>query len=114
MEKRLVCSYDDINDTFVGKVSDEKGFYADYGICNGIYVGVNNSNYPTLIHVSHASKVFNAPKQILKNNNIEILLDCSDSALLFKMFIDGLEIFSTSCKNNFGIPALHYSINSNF
>ena len=32
MKKRLISSYDEINDTFVGKVDGEHGYCADYGI----------------------------------------------------------------------------------
>ena len=35
MEKRLISSYDEINDTFVGKVDGENGYVVDYGIGNG-------------------------------------------------------------------------------
>lgn len=112
MEKQLILTYDEINDTFVGKKENENRLFADYGICDGIFFGVDNYNYPTFLHVSHASKVFNAPKTILKNNNIEIQIDCNDSTLQFKMFIDGLEIFSTICENNFKIPQIQYLINT--
>ena len=39
MEKRLISSYDEENDTFVGKIGDENGYVADYGISKGIYLG---------------------------------------------------------------------------
>ena len=65
MKKRLISSYDEENDTFVGKVDDEKGYKADYGISDGIFLGINNSNLPTSVFISNASEVLNTSKSIL-------------------------------------------------
>ena len=37
MEKRLISSYDEESDTFVGKVVGEHGYVADYGISDDIF-----------------------------------------------------------------------------
>ena len=42
MKKRLISSYDEINDTFVGKIDGEDGFCADFDISNGIFLGVKS------------------------------------------------------------------------
>ena len=47
MKKRLISSYDEENDTFLGKVDGENGYVADYGISDEVYLGINNSNLPT-------------------------------------------------------------------
>ena len=57
MEKRLISSYDEINDTFVGKVDGENGYCADYGISEGVFLGINNANFPNSIFVTNASEV---------------------------------------------------------
>ena len=113
MEKRLISSYDEINDTFVGKVDGEKGYCADYGISEGIYLGINNSNLPTSVFVANASKVLNAPKSILESADVKIDIDCNEYCLSFAMIIEDFKIFSTRCTNRFGIPNIKYTIDSN-
>ena len=54
-EKRLISSYDEINDTFVGKVDGEHGFFKDYGISDGVYLGINNQHFPTTVFVPQIS-----------------------------------------------------------
>ena len=49
MKKRLISSYDEKNDTFVGKLQEESGYYVDYEISDGIYMGINNFNLPSAI-----------------------------------------------------------------
>ena len=114
MKKRLISSYDEVNDTFVGKVDGEKGYCADYGISNEIFIGVDNSHIPTSIFISHASEVFNIPKQNLESNNVKISINCDDIFLYFNMYIEDLKIFSTKCPNHFGIPNMHFLIDSNY
>ena len=113
MEKRLISSYDEINDTFVAKVDGESGFIADYGISDGIYLGINNSNLPASIFVPNASEVLNISKSILESANIKINIACDEICLTFSMCIENLKIFSTTCKNHFGIPKIKYEIDSN-
>lgn len=114
MKKRLISSYNEENDTFVGKVEGEHGYSADYGIYDGVYLGINNSHLPALIYVPNASKVLNTSKQVLESADVKIAIDCDDICLSFLMCIEDLKIFSTTCKNNFGIPEISYEIDSNF
>lgn len=113
MKKRLISSYDEENDTFAGKVDGENGFKADYGITDGIYLGVNNSNYPTSIFVSNASEVLNTSKNILESADVKIKIDCDEAFLTFRMCIEDLMVFSTRCQNHFPIPKMTYEIDSN-
>ena len=71
MKKRLISSYDEINDTFVGKVEGENGYCADYGISGGVFLGINNSNFPTSVIVPHASEVFNTSKETLESADVK-------------------------------------------
>lgn len=113
MEKRLISSYDEENDTFVGKIGDENGYVADYGISKGIYLGINDSNLPAAVLIPNASKVLNTSKSVLESSDVRIGIDCDNSCLTFRMCIEGLLVFSTKCKNNFGIPDLNYLIDCN-
>ncbi len=114
MEKKtLISSYDEVNDTFVGKVNGESGFCADYCISDGIYLGIDENNIPNSVYVDGASRVLNISKQILENSNVEINIECDSICLIFQMFIEGLNICSIKCENIYGIPAINYSIDSN-
>lgn len=113
MEKRLISSYDEINDTFVGKVDGENGYCADYGISDGIYLAVNNCNLPASVFVPNASKVFNTSKSVLESSNVRIDIVCNEIFLSFTMSIEDLKIYSTTCRNRFGIPNIKYEIDSN-
>lgn len=113
MKKRLISSYDEINDTFVGKVDGEHGYFADYGISEGIFLGINNSNYPTSIFVPNASEVLNTSKETLESADVKININCNELCLYFDMCIENSKICSIRCKNNFGIPNMEYEIDSN-
>lgn len=113
MEKRLISSYDEVNDTFVGKVDGETGYCADYGISDGIFLGINDSRIPTYVFVPNASEVFNIPKRILESANVKIAISCDDVFLSFNMCIDDLKICSVKCKNHFGMPNLNYLMDCN-
>lgn len=113
MKKRLISSYNEENDTFVGKIDGEHGYSADYGIADGIYMGINNSNLPTSIFIPNASEVFNISKSILESSNVKIGISCDELFLSFRMCIEDLVIFATKCRNKFGIPNLKYEIDSN-
>ena len=39
--KELISSYDEVNDTFVGKMSDKNGYYANYDIADGIFLNID-------------------------------------------------------------------------
>ena len=106
MKKRLISSYDEINDTFVGKIDGKKGYCADFGISNGIYLGIDIFNFPTFVLVSHASEVLNIPKQCLESDDVKIDIDCDENCLFFNMFVENSKICSVKCPNSFGIPNL--------
>ena len=111
--KTLITSYDEINDTFVGKVDGERGICADYGISEGIFLGIDKNNLPNSIYVNNASEVLNTPKEILENSNVVIYIDCDKLCINFHMFIEGLRICSVKCRNNYGIGNVCYEIDSN-
>lgn len=113
MKKRLISSYDEINDTFVGKVDGENGFCADYDISNGVFLGIDKNNYPNVVYVNNASEVLNTPKQVLENSNVKISISCDRICLCFSMFIEDLKICSIKCRNNYGIPDIDFEIDSN-
>ena len=113
MKKRLISSYDEVNDTFVGKVDGENGFCADYDISDGIFFAVGKNNFPNSVYVNNASEVFKTPKQILENSNVKIDIICDTLFLYFNMFVDGLKICSVKCKNDYGIPSINFEIDSN-
>ena len=113
MKKRLISSYDEINDTFVGKVDGENGYCADYGISEGVYLGINSSNMPTSVFVPNASEVFNTSKETLESADVIININCDDVCLSFDMCIENSKICSIKCRNDFGIPKMQYMIDSN-
>lgn len=113
MEKRLISSYDETNDTFVGKVDGENGYVADYGISDGIFLRINNCNLPASVFIPNASEVLDISKSVLESSDVKIGIDCDDFCLSFKMCIDDLLVFSTKCRNSFGIPNLNYLIDCN-
>ena len=113
MKKRLISSYDEINDTFVGKVDGENGYCADYGISDGIFLGINKDNFPTSVFVLNASEVLDISKEILECPDVKININCNNLCVYFDMFIEGLKICSIKCKNSFGIPNLNYLIDCN-
>ncbi len=114
MEKEtLISSYDEINDTFVGKIDGKNGYCADYGISEGIYLIVDKNNIPTSVLVDGASEVFNVSKKLLENPNVEIGIDCDGLCIYFSVSIEELKVFSVKCKNSFGIPSVSFVMDSN-
>lgn len=113
MQKRLISSYDEINDTFVGKVDGEYGYVADYGISEGVYLGINSSNFPTSIFVPNASEVLNTTKETLESADVKININCDGVCLNFDMCIENSKICSITCENKFGIPSLNYLLDCN-
>ena len=113
MKKRLISSYDEVNDTFVGKIDGKNGYCADFGISNGIYLGIDIFNFPTFVLVSRASEVLNIPKQCLESDDVKIDIDCDENCLLFNMFVENSKICSVKCPNSFGIPNLKCLMDSN-
>ena len=114
MKKRLISSYDEVNDTFAGKIENENGLFADYSIHDGVFLGIDKDHFPNSIYVDKASKVFDIPKEVLENPNVKICIDCDRIFLDLCMFIEDLKIFSVKCKNNFGIPEIKFAIDSNY
>lgn len=113
MKKRLISSYDEVNDTFVGKVDGENGYCADYDISNGVFLGIDKNNLPSIVFVNNASEVLNTPKQILENSNVKINIACDAINLYFNMFIEDLKICSIKCRNSYGIADINFEIDSN-
>lgn len=115
MEKeRLISSYDEVNDTFVGKIDGKNGYWADYSISDGIFLSIDKDNLPASVLVDNASEVFNVSKQILENSNVRIGIDCDSICLIFTMFIENLKICTVRCKNKFGIPDVSFEMDSNY
>ncbi len=113
-KKRLISSYDEINDTFVGKIDGKNGYCADFGISEGVFLAVDENNLPSSVYVNNASSVLNIPKQVLENSNVRITLDCDNIFLNFNLFIEDLKICSITCKNCCGIPKLNFLMDSNY
>lgn len=113
MKKNLISSYNEENDTFVGKIDGKNGYCADYGISDGVYLGVDKFNIPSFIFVSRASEVFNIPKDILESSNVKLIIECCEDDLSLVMFIDNSKICSIKSKNNFGIPSINILGDSN-
>ena len=113
MKKRLISSYDEVNDTFVGKVDGENGFLSDYGISDGVFLGIDKNNLPNSVYVNNASEVLDTPKQVLENSNVKINITCDRICLCFSMFIEDLKICSIKCRNSYGIPDINFEIDSN-
>ncbi len=113
MKKRLISSYDEVSDTFVGKVDGENGFCADYDISNGVFLGIDKDNFPNSVFVRNASEVLNTSKQTLEHSNVKINIDCDSICLHFNMFIEDLKVCSIRCRNSYGIPNISFEIDSN-
>lgn len=113
MKKRLISSYDEVNDTFVGKIDGKNGYCADFGISKGIFLGIDNYKFPSIIFVPNASEVLNISKQCLESSNVKIDINCNENCLTLVMFVENSKICAVKCKNNFGIPNLNYLMDSN-
>jgi len=113
MEKSLISSYDEVNDTFVGKFDGRKGYCADYTISEGINLSVGCDNIPSSVMVNNASEVLNISKTFLENSNVKIDIDCDEIFLNFQLIIEDLNVCTVTCKNSYGIPNLHYVMDSN-
>lgn len=113
MEKRLISSYDEESDTFVGKVVGKHGYVADYGISDDIFLNIDKNNMPTSVFVRNASEVFNVSGKSLQDGNVRICISCNDECLSFRMFVENSEICSLRRRNDFGIPSLQYLMDCN-
>ena len=111
--KELISSYDEINDTFVGKMSDKNGYHANYDIADGIFLNLDKNNLPVSVHINNASDVLNVSKKILEDPNVSILIESVGDKINFKLCISGREIFRNKSRNMFCIPELSYKISAN-
>lgn len=114
MTKRLISSYDEINDTFVGKIDGKNRYCADYSISDGIFLAIDKDNIPCSVFVDKASDVFNISKSVLENANVKIAIDCDSIFLSFIMFIEDLKICSIKSENRCGIPKLNFLMDTNY
>lgn len=111
--KELISSYDEVNDTFVAKISDEDGYYANYDIADGIFLNIDKNSFPVSVHINNASDVLNVEKRILKDPNVSILIECREDNVCFRLSIADREIFSGMSFNIFGMPEISYEIKAN-
>lgn len=112
--KRLISSYDEENDTFVGKIDGKEGYLADYSICDGIFLSIDRNGCPSSVFVDNASKVFNTSKNVLENSNVKISLDCDELSISFSFFVENSRIFSSKSENLFNIPSLNFVMDANY
>ena len=112
--KRLISSYDEENDIFVGKIEDEHGYCANYGISDGIFLNMDENNIPTSVFIDNASEVINKPKIVLESPDVIIAINCDEVVLNLDMYIDDSKIYSIKCQNTYGIPKIDFLIDANF
>lgn len=112
--KRLISSYDEKNDIFVGKIDGKNGYFADYDISDGIFLGIDKNNCPASVFVDNASKVFNTSKKVLENANVKIALNCDELFIYFNFFVENSEIFSSKSENLCKIPELNFVMDANY
>ena len=111
--KELISSYDEVNDTFVGKMADKNGYYANYDIADGIFLSIDKNRLPVSVQINNASDVLNVKKGILKNPNVAILIECMGDNVNFRFCIEDKEIFSSRSVNVFDIAPVSYRIRAN-
>ena len=111
--KKLISSYNEANDIFVGKVSDKNGYYASYDIADGIFLNIDKNRLPVSVQINDASCVLNVKKGLLENPNVSMLIECIGDNIIFKLCIANKEIFSNESLNIFGMPEVGYEIKSN-
>ena len=112
--KRLISSYDEINDTFVGKIDGKIRYCADYNISDGIYLALDSSKIPCSVFVDGASEVFNISKDILEKSDVRISISCNSMHISLIMFIEGLKVCSIKCENRCGIPEMDCLMDTNY
>ena len=111
---RLISSYDEINDTFVGKIDGKNRYCADYSISDGVFLAIDKNHIPCSVFVDGASDVFKVSKSMMENANVKIIIDCDIIFLSFIFFIDDLKICSIKSKNRYGIPKLNFLMDTNY
>ncbi|WP_407415460.1 hypothetical protein [Methanobrevibacter sp.] len=108
--KELISSYDEANDTFVAKMSDKKGYYANYDIADGIFLNIDKNRLPVSVQINDASCVLNVKKSVLQDPDVSILIECVGDKIHLKLSIADREIFSNNSANIFDIPEVSYEI----
>ena len=111
--KELISSYDKTNDIFVGKISETRGYWANYEFSKDIFLNIDKNHLPTSIQINGASDVLNVKKSVLENPNVSILIECSGDEIDFELFIADEMIFNKKSLNVFDIPDFSYMIKSN-
>jgi hypothetical protein len=111
--KELISSYDVINDTFVGKISEKNGYHANYDISNGIFLNMDKNNLPVSVHINNASNVLNVKKYLLKYCDISIFIDCDGRDINFKLCVADKILYNTKSTNIFDSPKFSYLIKTN-
>lgn len=113
-KKRLISSYDEENDIFVAKIDGKKGYLADFGISDGIFLGIDKNRCPSSVFVENASEVFNTSKSVLESADVRISIDCDELFVYFNFFVENSKIFSSRGENFFEIPALNFIMDANY
>ena len=111
--KELISSYDVINDTFVGKISEKNGYHANYDISNGIFLNMDKNNLPVSVHINNASNVLNVKKYLLEYCDISIFIDCDGRDINFKLCVADKILYNTKSENIFDSPKFSYLIKTN-
>lgn len=97
--KKLISSYDEKNDRFVGKIEGTNGYLLNYAISDNIFLNLDKNKYPSSILIENASKILNVSKSKLKHSNIKIIIDCNALFVNFNLFIDDLKSYSFKTRN---------------
>ncbi len=111
--KELISTYNEKNDTFVCKLSDKKGYVANYDISNGVFLSTDINNLPVSFFIGDASNVLNVKKSILEDPNVAISLKCSKKEIDFELFIADERIYSSKSGNYFNIPDIDCVMKAN-
>lgn len=111
--KELISSYDEINDTFVGKMSEKNGYHANYDISKGIFLNLDNNNLPVSVHINNASNVLNVKKHVLQYCDLSIFIDCDGREINFKLCMADKMLYNAKSVNVFNSPQFSYLIKTN-
>lgn len=112
--KRLISSYDEINDIFVGKIDGKSRYCADYSISEGIFLAVDECGIPCSVFIDRPSEVFTISKELLENPNIRIDIGCDGIFVSFAMFIGDLKVCYVKSPNKCGISKVNFSMDSSY
>lgn len=101
---KTITSYDKINDIFISKLENKKGYIADFDISNGIILAIDKLDQPTFIFVNNASDIFNVDKSLFDKSEILISLECDEEEIDFEIFVGCTRIYYTKANNALNIP----------